>query len=151
MPQNLPQSQSNPHPATNPLAQASVVNPAAVKPAVATTDAADNDVAKLVEAKDAARAVAKVAMSVPPKSRATPLAPSVLKALVDVAEAIVQTVAVAKKLPRQRLRTPLFPQSLWRQAQKSPSAPRVKNPKAAVAVVDAMSAQAKPLQTHKCL
>jgi hypothetical protein len=126
------------------------VNPAAVKPAVATTDAADNDVAKLVEAKDAARAVAKVAMSVPPKSRATPLAPSVLKALVDVAEAIVQTVAVAKKLPRQKLQTQLFQQRLWPPMARPPSALRVKNPKVAVVVVDAVNAQAQPLQTHKC-
>jgi hypothetical protein len=118
-----------------------------VKPAVVTTDAAVNAVVKHV----AAKAAAKVAMSVPPKSRVTRHVPTAPKALADVAEAIAPTDGVAKKLPRQRLRTPLFPQSLWRQAQKSPSAPRVKNPKAAVAVVDAMSAQAKPLQTHKCL
>jgi hypothetical protein len=140
--QNLPQSPSNPHPATNPPAQASVANLAAAKPAVATTDAVVNAAVKHAVAKGAAKA----AMSVPPKSKAIPPVQIAPKALADVAE----TVAVAKKLPRQKLRTPLFQQRLWRQAEKSPSAPRVKNLKAAVVVVDALSVPAKPLQTHKC-
>ena len=146
MPQNQPQSQSNPQTATNLPAQASGANPAAAKPARATTDAAVNAVAKHAVAKDAA----KVAMSVAPKSRATPRVPTDPKALAAVAEGTAPMVAVAKKLPRQKTRTLLFQLRLWHPAEKSPSALRVKNPKAAVVVVDAASAQAKPLQTHKC-
>lgn len=144
--QNLPASQSSPQPATNPLAQASVASLAAAKPAVATTGAAVNAVAKPVAAKAAAKAV----MSVPPKSRATPHVPTALKALADAAEAIAPTDAVARRLPPQKLRTHLFQQRLWPQAQKLPSALRVKNLKAAVVVVVAVNVQAKPLQTHKC-
>ena len=144
--QNLPASQSNPQAATNPPAQANVANLAAAKPAVATTGAAVNAVVKLVEAK----AAAKAAMSVPPKSRATPPAPTAPKALADAAEVIAPTHAVAKRLPPQKLRTHPFQQRLWHQKQKSPSAPRVKKPKAAVGVVDAVNVPAQPLQTHKC-
>jgi hypothetical protein len=118
---------------------------------VATTDAADNAVVKLVEAKDAVKDAAKDGTSVPPKPRATPLVPTVPKALVDVAEAIAPTVAVAKTPPPQKLRTQPFQLRLWHPTARPPNALRVKNPKAAVAVVDAVSAQAKPLQTHKCL
>jgi hypothetical protein len=102
-------------------------------------------VAKHVEAKGAAKDV----KSVPPKPRATTLAPTVQKALVDVAEAIAQTVAVAKKLLRQKLRTQLFQPRLWHPTARAPTALRVKNPKAAVVVVDAVSVQAKPLRKHK--
>lgn len=142
--QNPLQSQSNPQPATSPPAQASDANPAA-----ATTDAAVNAVAKHVAAKDAAKDAAKEGTSVPPKPRATALAANVRKALVDVAEAIALTVAVAKKLPRQKLRTQLFQPRLWHPTARPPRALRVKNPKAAVVVVDAVSVQANPRRKHK--
>jgi hypothetical protein len=141
--QNLPQSQSNPQPATKPPAQASAVNLAAAKPAVATTGAAVNAVVKPV--------AAKAVMSAVQIPRTTPPAQTALKALADEVEVIAPTDAVAKKLPRQKMQTLLFQQRLWYQAQKRPNAPRVKKPKAAVVVVDAASAQAKPLQMHKCL